>query len=78
MSDLYLSITEVQDITGRSQGAAQRRALMSMGYAVKDRPDGSFWVPRAQFLEVAAPVSLPKKHKLNFGALKGGSHGKAA
>lgn len=79
MSDIYLSSNEIKDITGRRQGAAQRRALNNMGYIVKDRPDGSFWVPRAQFLiEEARVKSVPKKHKLNFGALKASGNEQAA
>lgn len=79
MSEIYLSSNEIKAITGRTQGAAQRRALQSMGYIVKDRPDGSFWVPRAQFMAEEARVkSIPKKHKLNFGALKASGNEQAA
>jgi len=73
MSDLYLSNTEVQCISGYKQVTAQRKAIISMGYTVKIRPDGSFWVPRAQFLvddKEKAPTE--KKYKLDFGALRNG------
>lgn len=75
MKDLYLSKEEIREITGRKQPAAQRKSLEYMGYSVKMRPDGSFWVPRAQFLEVGNTPAPKKKATLNFGAL---SNGKAA
>ena len=68
MSDLYLTQKEIEHISGKSQQAAQRKALIAMGYIVKDRPDGTFWVPRAQFMDNARPK---KAYKLNLEALNG-------
>ena len=68
MSDLYLTQKEIEHISGKVKPAAQRRSLVAMGYIVKDRPDGTFWVPRGQFIDNAKPK---KSYKLNLGALNG-------
>jgi len=69
MSDLFLTPDEVATITGKKRFSAQKKVLGHMGYSVKVRPDGSFWVPRAQFSEGESKPA-EKKHQLNFGALK--------
>lgn len=68
MSDLYLTEQEIKHISGKEKQSAQRRALLAMGYIVKERPDGSFWVPRGQFMDNAKPK---KSYHLNLGALHG-------
>ena len=69
MSDLFLTPGEVIEITGKKRFCYQKAVLEHMGYSVKIRPDGSFWVPRAQFLPTDSKPA-EQKHKLNFGALK--------
>lgn len=69
MSDLYLNEKEVEHISGKQKRAAQRKSLVAMGYIVKDRPDGSFWVPRGQFIMDA--VKSKKTYKLHLEALNG-------
>jgi hypothetical protein len=71
MSDLYLNDDEIVHITGKRYGSAQRKALIKMGYDVKNRPDGSFWVPRGQFLaDQPKPKAKPEKsYHVNLGAL---------
>jgi len=71
MSDLYLSDEEVKTITGKVRSSWQKKALEEMGYTVKVRPDGSFWVPRGQFLD-AKKVEPEKKYTLNLEALSDG------
>lgn len=70
MSDIYLNPEEIEHITGKKKVKAQREVLQAMGYQVKGRPDGTFWVPRAQFLDKPAQG---KKYSLNFGALNDGA-----
>ena len=70
MSDLYLAPEEIEHITGKKKVKAQRDVLLAMGYQVKERPDGSFWVPRAQFLDKPAGH---KKYSQDLGALKDGA-----
>lgn len=72
MSDLYLTDEEIKHITKRKYQGAQRKILVGMGYQVKDRPDGSFWVPRAQFFKEqdAQPPKAPKQYRVNLGALQ--------
>jgi hypothetical protein len=66
MSDLYLTKDEVEHITGKKHAKAQRAVLAAMGYSVNLRPDSTFWVPRAQFLEQQVK---PRKYKMNLDAL---------
>lgn len=75
MSDLYLSEDEIKHITAKTHKKAQREALSHMGYLVKERPDGSFWVPRSQF-NAEPHNAKQKKANLNFGALR--NNGQAA
>lgn len=43
---IFLTSTEIQELTGRSRRDAQARALNAMGITHRTRPDGSLVVSR--------------------------------
>ena len=70
---LWLSDTEVQQLTGRVQRQAQLRVLKELGYSVRYRPDGSFIVPTNQFFDGGSRAE--QEWKMDFSGL---GHGKKA
>jgi hypothetical protein len=72
--ELWLTKTQVQELTQRQQPAAQKKVLAEMGYTIRPRPDGSFIVPTQQFLTDSNTDNQPE-YKLDFSAHH---HGKAA
>lgn len=65
MSDLYLTLEEIKHITNKKHNAGQRKVLAAMGYSVNMRPDGTFWVPRAQFIEQPKQKHAPDLSMFN-------------
>lgn len=64
-SDLYLTTEEVRFISGERNAIHQEQALMQMGYEVVRRPNGTFWVPRQQFLDHKGRKKKPPKLMLD-------------
>ena len=71
MSSLHLSKEEVIELTDREKPCAQKRQLDSLGYEYRTRTDGSFVVPRAQFMQ-NSEAPAPKRHKMNIKAFRNG------
>lgn len=75
MSDIYLSEQEVKELTGKQKESYQKRELDALGYEYRTRTDGSFVVPRAQFMHNAETPTKQKRPQMNVKAFR---RGKAA
>ena len=67
---IYLTLQEVEDITGKHRYRAQVRALGRMGIHCRVRPDGRPIVSRAVF-EQAMGANTEPQAEPDFGALYG-------
>lgn len=59
---MFLTITELRELTGRIQRSAQAQVLRHMGIEHKLRPDGSVAVLRS-YVEKSLGMSEPTQHK---------------
>ena len=71
---IYLTLQEVEAITGKHRYRAQVRALGRMGIQCRVRPDGRPIVSRMAFENImGGTVSTPQQAEPDFGALHGTS-----
>lgn len=70
MSDMFLTIDEMKELTGRTQCRAQVRELNHLGIVHKVRADGSILVLRAhveQVMGLTAKTRTATEHQPNWG-----------